>query len=141
MHPHRAAAAATDAHAACRRQRTVISAEQALAIFELASSRKKVSSIKIGMEFGISDKAVRDIWNGRTWAHVTKARQAAGQERVCDMICGVKVEIDTIKGGWPSTGAAAGSIDDVLFEWSETGVGLQGYNLSHIDIYSDQMHS
>mmetsp|Transcript_27411 Transcript_27411/g.72351 ORF Transcript_27411/g.72351 Transcript_27411/m.72351 type:complete len:141 (+) Transcript_27411:267-689(+) len=135
MHPHRAAAAATDAHAACRRHRTVISAEQALAIFEMASSRKNVSSFKIGMKFGISDKAVRDIWNGRTWAHVTKARRA-GRKETCEEIsvrkCGMVTEIETSEEEWPSTGSATGTIDDVLFEWSERGVGLQSYNLSHV---------
>mmetsp|Transcript_27409 Transcript_27409/g.72343 ORF Transcript_27409/g.72343 Transcript_27409/m.72343 type:complete len:132 (+) Transcript_27409:267-662(+) len=125
MHPHRAAAAATDAHAACRRHRTVISAEQALAIFEMASAVKKVSSLKIGMEFGISDKAVRDIWNGRTWAHVTKARRTGREQRLCCMAA----ENETSEEEWPSTVGSASTIDDVLFEWSETGMGLQGYNL------------
>ena len=61
---------------ACK-TRTIITAEQAVQIFKIkltnqnSLSKKKNNARKIAEAFGISDKAVRDIWSGRTWLRET----------------------------------------------------------------------
>ena len=67
------------------RKRAVLTADTAAAIFKLRGSRNGTGPLPAGMQlhahtgrsvlvsrmFGISPKAVRDIWNLRTWRHVT----------------------------------------------------------------------
>lgn len=48
--------------------RAILDTRQAAVIYALKRHR---TSIDLGSEFGISPKAVRDIWKGKTWAHAT----------------------------------------------------------------------
>ena len=53
----------------------IITNDAAVAIFKARDeSRKKQDRLatRLSFEYGISTKAVRDIWNLRTWSHVTK---------------------------------------------------------------------
>lgn len=53
----------------------IITNDAAVAIFKARDeSRKKQDKLatRLSSEYGISTKAVRDIWNLRTWSHVTK---------------------------------------------------------------------
>ena len=75
---------------ACK-TRTILTAEQAVEIFkvklsnQLSPSKKRNKTRKVAETFGISDKAVRDIWNGRTWLretmHLDPARIAMAAAR------------------------------------------------------------
>ena len=52
--------------------RTVLTKEQAIEIFRLLSpGRSKPTAVSIAKHFGVSEKAIRDIWNGRTWHEAT----------------------------------------------------------------------
>jgi len=54
--------------------RAILNEAQAVQIFQAkvdAFMQPRPSSKKIGALFGISEKAVRDIWNGRTWRSET----------------------------------------------------------------------
>jgi hypothetical protein len=56
--------------------RTVLTTQDALAIFQIRSSIS--SATKVASIYGVSEKAIRDIWTGRTWAaqtwHLDKSR-------------------------------------------------------------------
>jgi hypothetical protein len=70
------AAPAAAAAAAPSRRSCKISAEDALAIFHAKASRKRIrsdecTSSALAERYGITVKAVRDIWTGRTWSKVT----------------------------------------------------------------------
>ena len=59
-----------------RRRRAILSKEQAIQIFQIKLAadtlqRAHPASAQIASLFGISEKAVRDIWKGRTWARQT----------------------------------------------------------------------
>jgi hypothetical protein len=56
---------------------TILTAEQAVHIYQLkfvtARSRSQgARAATVGQSFGVSEKAVRDIWSGRTWQDKTK---------------------------------------------------------------------
>ena len=57
---------------ACR-TRVILSPEKAIQIFKIKISNEnttkiqKVDSQSVARTFGVSEKAIRDIWNGRTW--------------------------------------------------------------------------
>jgi hypothetical protein len=51
------------------RPRSRLSEAQVVEIF--LSKATKLSASKICVRFGVSEKAVRDIWTGRTWAKET----------------------------------------------------------------------
>jgi hypothetical protein len=56
---------------------TILTAEQAVHIYQLkfvaAQSRSQgARAATVGHSFGISEKAVRDIWSGHTWRDMTK---------------------------------------------------------------------
>jgi len=58
------------------RPRAILNEAQAIQIFQIKVAANtfmhpRPSSVKIAELFGISEKAVRDIWNGRTWGSVT----------------------------------------------------------------------
>jgi hypothetical protein len=69
------ATAIAAADAAARQSATKLNKEAALEIFQAkccnGGKRSRLSAI-LGRRYGITAKAVRDIWNGRTWANVTK---------------------------------------------------------------------
>jgi hypothetical protein len=68
-------AAAAPLGAGARQSTTKLNQEAALEIFQAKRcNRGKRSrlSTALGRRYGITAKAVRDIWNGRTWANVTK---------------------------------------------------------------------
>ena len=53
----------------------IITNEAAVAIFKARDEHRKKQdklATRLSSEYGISTKAVRDIWNLRTWSHVTK---------------------------------------------------------------------
>ena len=61
----------------CNKRRAILSEAQAIQIFQIKltadkSMHKYPSSVHIGSIFGISEKAVRDIWTGRSWARLTR---------------------------------------------------------------------
>ena len=61
---------------ACK-TRMILSPEEAIKIFKIKISNQKSSkgeqviSRMVAREFGVSDKAIRDIWKGRTWLRET----------------------------------------------------------------------
>eukprot|EP00277_Geminigera_cryophila_P007788 CAMPEP_0179421312 /NCGR_PEP_ID=MMETSP0799-20121207/9693_1 /TAXON_ID=46947 /ORGANISM="Geminigera cryophila, Strain CCMP2564" /LENGTH=322 /DNA_ID=CAMNT_0021195099 /DNA_START=33 /DNA_END=1001 /DNA_ORIENTATION=- len=63
-----------DSPAALLRGVSIISGENAVTIFLSKTNQIKGDrlAMRLAKEFGISAKAVRDIWNLRTWAHATK---------------------------------------------------------------------
>mmetsp|Transcript_44658 Transcript_44658/g.119098 ORF Transcript_44658/g.119098 Transcript_44658/m.119098 type:complete len:144 (-) Transcript_44658:69-500(-) len=114
-----------------KRSRTVLTQEQAIQIFDLSLVKKHPSAMEVAARYGICDKAVRDIWNMRTWARVTKERTMKRQR---GNACCASAK---------STGASASSgpatIDEVLFEWSEIGPWVYdaeywGYDITRNEI-------
>ena len=70
----------TEAHSveSCQRAkpRAVLTCEKAIAIFQRKLPLAKAGSAKpcasaIAREYGVSEKAIRDIWTGRTWFEET----------------------------------------------------------------------
>jgi hypothetical protein len=54
---------------ACRTH-AILTAEQAIEIFKIGNDfwgKRRRPARDVGKAYGVSDKAVRDIWNGRTW--------------------------------------------------------------------------
>mmetsp|Transcript_60755 Transcript_60755/g.162440 ORF Transcript_60755/g.162440 Transcript_60755/m.162440 type:complete len:147 (+) Transcript_60755:153-593(+) len=52
------------------RTRAILNKSKALAIFKF---RGKKPAKAVGAMYGVGERAVRDVWSGRTWSHVTKA--------------------------------------------------------------------
>ena len=64
-----------DALAHSIRKRCVITAKQAIQIFLAKQHNHEIGdglASRLGTEFGLTNKAIRDIWNLRTWAPATK---------------------------------------------------------------------
>ncbi len=66
------------------RPRAKLSKAQAIEIFHFklaadALNQACPSSVHIGSLFGISEKTVRDIWKGRSWARATSSQDSARQ--------------------------------------------------------------
>ena len=59
------------------KSRTILTAEQAISIYQLKNAQNPhqmsqgARSAAVADAFRVSEKAVRDIWSGRTWAHET----------------------------------------------------------------------
>ena len=51
--------------------RAVLNEQQAVEIFHVKLAASCPSAVRIAALFGISEKAVRDIWKGRTWSRET----------------------------------------------------------------------
>ena len=57
--------------------RAVLTAEQAVMIYQIKPSnqaltkRQRISLCSVARSYGVSEKAVRDIWKGRTWLRET----------------------------------------------------------------------
>jgi hypothetical protein len=72
-----------------RASRTILTTEQAVQIYHLKFDTAQqfqsqgARATAVGHEFGVSEKAVRDIWSGRTWQSATKhvARQHSPDEK------------------------------------------------------------
>jgi hypothetical protein len=74
------------------RPRAILSEAQAIDIFKIklaanTSMRACPSPVQIAALFGVSEKTVRDIWKGRTWAKQTyrldSTRQVPIKQRCC----------------------------------------------------------
>ena len=79
---------------ACK-TRAILTTEQAIKIFSIhlanhsssIAKNDKISATHVAIAFGVSDKAIRDIWKGRTWFHElihldpARAAQAAHRQR------------------------------------------------------------
>ena len=60
----------------CFRTRGVLSRDTIVEIYKLRSNDKKfktAASASVGLKYGVTAKAIRDIWNRRTWWNVTEA--------------------------------------------------------------------
>jgi hypothetical protein len=59
-----------------KKSHSILKPDQAIDIFYLSLStpldRSKPTAAAVSREYGISEKTVRDIWNGRTWAQETQ---------------------------------------------------------------------
>ena len=57
--------------------RAILTAEQAIKIFQIklsnlnATKSQRISPSSVARAFGVSEKAIRDIWKGRTWLRET----------------------------------------------------------------------
>ena len=60
------------------KSRAILTAEQAIKIFQIKLSNdtavrgQRLTSCSVARAFGVSEKAVRDIWKGRTWLRETQ---------------------------------------------------------------------
>lgn len=64
---------------ACRTH-AILTAEQAVEIFKIRDEsvgKRKCPARIVGKSYGVSEKAVRDIWNGRTWYKETMSLDPA----------------------------------------------------------------
>ena len=61
-------------HTVQRRFRTVITKHEAIQIFRAKHSHRMGDreAARLGFEFGLTSKAIRDIWTMRTWVQATK---------------------------------------------------------------------
>jgi len=83
-----------------RRRACKISAEDARAIFQAKSLRDDGVARALGREYGITAKAVRDIWTGRTWARETRCTTGASPRNAGTG--GEKVGAGVVCGAWAS---------------------------------------
>lgn len=60
-----------DGGALKRKTRSILSKDQVLEIYRLRDMPKNPGSVKIAARYGVSEKAIRDIWKARTWAKET----------------------------------------------------------------------
>lgn len=71
-----------------RKPRNLLSPKQAIQIYslkpsddsEIKGSNRVSVSRRIATDFGVSSKAIRDIWNHRTWKDVTHPEDKANQQ-------------------------------------------------------------
>ena len=55
-----------------RKKRTMLTADQAVDIFNHKKSKTAVTCSLLAQQYDISQETVRDIWNGKTWAAQTR---------------------------------------------------------------------
>ncbi len=106
--------------------------EQAVGIFSVRGSAP--SAAKIATCFGISEKAVRDIWKARTWSretcHLEPTRtvelKQIGRPKGCKDRTPRKKRVNVTSSGcsvdWapPTTSTSrVKSVDDQLYQWGE----------------------
>ena len=53
-------------------QRVRLSSHQAIHIFIQKTTKTKFTATRLAAEYGISSKAIRDIWTGRSWSQDTR---------------------------------------------------------------------
>ena len=99
------------------RKRSRLSEAQVVEIF--LSKATKLGATKICVRFGISEKAVRDIWTGRTWAketmHLVRMRQTVETRTIGRPIDGAGKRPRNRKAGFEEQSA---------FKSSEIEIGL-----------------
>ena len=99
------------------RKRSRLSEAQVVEIF--LSKATKLSASKICVRFGVSEKAVRDIWTGRTWAketmHLVRMRQTVETRTIGRPIDGADKRPRIRKAGFEEQSA---------FKSSEIEIGL-----------------
>jgi len=66
-HPGRHAA-----HPEAVPERVKLTSDQAISIFNHRETKTKHTAALLSAEYGISSKAIRDIWTRRSWAHDTR---------------------------------------------------------------------
>ncbi|EKX42011.1 hypothetical protein GUITHDRAFT_111865 [Guillardia theta CCMP2712] len=72
-----------------RKQKALLTPEKAIEIYSLRgfqSDSKTAESCSIAKRFGISAKAVRDIWDRKSWAHATMYMWTADERREYDQV-------------------------------------------------------
>ena len=69
----------------CAKPRAVLTKEQAIDIFRLStfnySKASRPTATSVAKAFGVSEKTIRDIWNGRTWCEETLPLDSSRQPK------------------------------------------------------------
>ena len=103
------AAAAAPLSAGAPQSPTKLNKAHALAIFQAKrckiAGRRSSLSAALGRRYGMTAKAVRDVWNGRTWAKVTEPFWTAEERKAYQarkMQCDLKSKVGRIKAKAPA---------------------------------------
>mmetsp|Transcript_11188 Transcript_11188/g.31128 ORF Transcript_11188/g.31128 Transcript_11188/m.31128 type:complete len:119 (-) Transcript_11188:81-437(-) len=106
------------------RSRSVLTREQVIEIYAMREVVKKDSACKVAKKYGVCEKAVRDIWNGRTWGKLTNAaKNRTESQRGADSTTQNKIPCATIQIDSSEPPVKVDEhrllpIDDLLFVWS-----------------------
>ena len=69
----------------CAKPRAVLTKEQAINIFRISTfnytKASRPTATSVAKAFGVSEKAIRDIWNGRTWCEETLPLDSSRQPK------------------------------------------------------------
>ena len=83
-HPHQSCPMASTS-GQCAKPRAVLTKEQAIDIFRLSASGYRTApgttATSVAKAFGVNEKTVRDIWNGRTWCDETLPLDSSRQPK------------------------------------------------------------
>mmetsp|Transcript_88277 Transcript_88277/g.234734 ORF Transcript_88277/g.234734 Transcript_88277/m.234734 type:complete len:107 (-) Transcript_88277:31-351(-) len=75
-----AAGAQQQIQAGGKQGRSVLTREQAVEIYRLGEGAKRDSAYKVAKLYGVCEKAIRDIWSGRTWRNATRVQK---DDQIC----------------------------------------------------------
>mmetsp|Transcript_29483 Transcript_29483/g.77571 ORF Transcript_29483/g.77571 Transcript_29483/m.77571 type:complete len:121 (+) Transcript_29483:253-615(+) len=106
------------------RSRCVLTSDQVLEIYGMLEFVKQVSAGKVAKKYGVSEKAVRNIWNGRAWGKLTSAKKDSSKGLRCaddgtrGKLPSVLDQVNAIEQLCESDETRQMSIDDLLFVWS-----------------------
>ena len=113
-----------------RRCRTVITKHEAIQIFVAKHSHTTGDhqAARLGLEFGLTNKAIRDIWTMRTWALATKPyRNASDEEQFSRVVTRTTTKKKPTKEhdnrGWmipPAVIAKEFELEAMLDSWHQT---------------------
>jgi hypothetical protein len=92
-----------------------LSEEQAIAIYTYRDCGFEYAAL-LGRRFGVTERTVQNIWNGRTWSDVTGGFPVRRMGRPP----GVKDSKPRVSREAKRERLCAGRIDDQLFEWART---------------------
>ena len=83
--PNRTQNMMTSTGGQCAKPRTVLTKDQAIEIFRLCTSgypgAPGPTATSVAKAFGVNEKTVRDIWNGRTWCEETLPLDSSRQPK------------------------------------------------------------
>mmetsp|Transcript_88278 Transcript_88278/g.234736 ORF Transcript_88278/g.234736 Transcript_88278/m.234736 type:complete len:139 (-) Transcript_88278:621-1037(-) len=110
-----AAGAQQQIQAGGKQGRSVLTREQAVEIYRLGEGAKRDSAYKVAKLYGVCEKAIRDIWSGRTWRNATRVQK---DDQICSETPKKKARKDVLKQAVIQDPCDK-SIDDLLYQWSE----------------------
>mmetsp|Transcript_24696 Transcript_24696/g.65853 ORF Transcript_24696/g.65853 Transcript_24696/m.65853 type:complete len:145 (+) Transcript_24696:36-470(+) len=110
------------------KRRAVLTKQQVIEIFQMGAEADHDSALKVGKQFGVNEKTIRDIWSGRSWKqhlkkHMVRKPERSVETKAVPAVCQRPIKVIEPDNYWhcdqSKSAINLGSIDDLLFSWEQ----------------------